>query len=167
MGLRIEFNIINGIGKEVHVHDQWWESGKIAEGWLHNPIPRFHRTRFVVSKRDWSVAGVSGCVVYKIDDVPLVVAFNYPYIGAPELRVEVDDWDGRSVHQRADVCYHKNTRTGGHNGRCWDGIRTLKLDGTDRRYTMDWYAHFHDGGDITAHIHLLDSHLDYSRVNWT
>ena len=95
--------IKNGSDCETTYVANWFRNGRLAEGFSWTETIRPGERRDVLSyELDWSWAGCSGYVTYKMFDTCITIAFSNPIVGVNKLGVGTGGrrvWQAMSNHE--------------------------------------------------------------------
>ena len=94
--------ISNGTKSVFNYVRDWYDSGRLADGYSWpNEIQPSHETNILSYEKDWSWAGCSGYVTYRMYDTEITFAFSNPASGTNKLGVGTGGksvWDNMENH---------------------------------------------------------------------
>ena len=83
--------------------EEWYYSGRLADGFSWpKTINAGDHQKVLNYERDWSMAGCSGYVTYKMNNTNVTIAFSNPLLGVNTLGVgtgEMKVWDYMDNHR--------------------------------------------------------------------
>ena len=94
--------ITNDSGMNMHFCRYWFDSGRVADGFDWAPvIKNDSRSDILCYEKDWSLAGCSGYVTYKMGSTEVTIGFSNPIVGYSKLDVGTGGstvWDNMTDH---------------------------------------------------------------------
>lgn len=82
----IDLTITNNSGYDMQYDKDWFDSGRLANGYSWPQIIKSGETVFIrCYERDWALAGCSGYVQYKASEKTVAIAFSNPSAGSNKL----------------------------------------------------------------------------------
>ena len=136
--------IVNGAdSSDMTYVAEWYNHGRLAEGFSWRETIKPGEKRDVLSyELDWSWAGCSGYVTYRMCDTPVTIAFSNPFVGVNKLGVGIGGkkvWEEMGNHDNNEFTVNvnadgdKNTKlkfdcicTGGTTNICTINIKADK-----------------------------------------
>ncbi|XP_066917806.1 uncharacterized protein [Clytia hemisphaerica] len=84
----IKLKITNGTGSSLKYHGEWFDSGRLADGFRWPELIQDGGKETVLCyERDWAMAGCSGYVQYRINGQVLTIGFSNPSAGKNKVGV--------------------------------------------------------------------------------
>ncbi len=121
----------NHSGVTMQSPSDWFDSGRVADSY-HWPssVPDGAKLDVLCYERDWSLAGCSGTVTYRMNNTEVTFAFSNPVVGTNKLGVSTSSrsaWDDMWNHDYSpfDVPFHIGDVAVKCQCRCSGGIANL------------------------------------------
>ena len=94
--------ITNNSGMDMNFSSDWFDSGRVADGFDWAPVIKDgNSSNTLCYEKDWSFAGCSGYVTYKMGSTEVTIGFSNPLVGFNKLGVGTDGstvWDEMTDH---------------------------------------------------------------------
>ena len=98
----VKLTINNNSGFDMIYKGQWYDSGRVANGFRWSDIQNNQPLVVLSYERDWALAGCSGYVQYEISGTLITIAFSNPAAGKNKLNVGKGNgrkvWDDKGNH---------------------------------------------------------------------